>query len=270
MEVMKNVTSNNDTPVRAKRRPGRPGPQSLEKDQMRDRILDGSEQLFSESGYAATSFRDIARLVQVNPALIGYYFGSKRMLFNEVYKRRGKELTDRWMLRLDAAETAADGAPSVEQILRAFLEPQFELKTDIQGGMAFIRLQTRVHSEVSEENFALRREVYDEAGKRFIALLERALPDVDPADVNSRFIFCIGSSLYMIAEVDRLSDLSSGRFDSTETQEVIERLTRFCVAGMLAQPTFFGKKKTSKNPKSKVKGSSARASGKAGTRGDGR
>src|ERR1700733_5766215 len=98
---MKKVTKNSGAPVPVKRKPGRPGPQSVEKDQMRDPILDASEQLFSESGYAATSFRDIARHVQVNPALIGYYFGSKRMLFNEVYKRRGKELTDRWMLRLD-------------------------------------------------------------------------------------------------------------------------------------------------------------------------
>ncbi|MDE2052590.1 MAG: TetR family transcriptional regulator [Gammaproteobacteria bacterium] len=222
----------------ARRKPGRPMLQSVEKDQMRDRILDGSEQLFAEFGYAATSFRDIARLVQVNPALIGYYFGSKRRLFNEVYKRRGKELTDRWMQRLDALESQSRRTPDVEQILRAFLEPQFELKTSHQGGMAFVRLQTRVHSEVNEESFALRREVYDEGGKRFIALLERALPNLDAADVSARFVYCVGASVYMIAGVDRLIDLSSGRADSDCPEEVIERLTRFCTAGVLAKPTF--------------------------------
>jgi AcrR family transcriptional regulator len=261
---MKNVTNNSGAPVPVKRKPGRPGPQSVEKDQMRDLILDGSEQLFSESGYAATSFRDIARHVQVNPALIGYYFGSKRLLFNEVYKRRGRELTGRWMARLDALEADSHHTPTVEEILRAFLEPQFELKTSIPGGLAFIRLQTRVHSEVSEENFALRREVYDEGGKRFIAALERSLPDVDPADVSSRFIFCIGASLYMIAEVDRLNDLSSGRFDSTQTEEVLERLTNFCVAGMLAPATRMTKKKTARR-----RAPPLRASSRAARRGDG-
>ena len=72
---MKGARSKLTIPVQERRRPGRPGPQSIDKDQMRDRILDSSEQLFSESGYSSTSFRDIARLAQVNPALIGYYFG---------------------------------------------------------------------------------------------------------------------------------------------------------------------------------------------------
>lgn len=241
---MKSRNTDGDGSAPVRRRPGRPGPQSVERDQMRDRILDGSEQLFSQFGYAATSFRDIARLVQANPALIGYYFGSKRALFNEVYKRRGKALTDRWMERLDVLESRGRG--TVEEILRAFLEPQFELKTR-PGGVAFVRLQTRVHSEVSEESFALRRDVYDQAGKRFIAMLERALPDVDPADVSSRFIFVIGASLYMIAEVDRLNDLSSGRFDSTHPEEVIERLTGFCVAGMLAPSSYQGRKAAKKS-----------------------
>ena len=63
---------------------------------MRDSILDVAEQLFSTAGYAEISFRDIASQAAVNPALISYYFGSKRALFEAVYKRRGKELTDRW------------------------------------------------------------------------------------------------------------------------------------------------------------------------------
>jgi AcrR family transcriptional regulator len=263
---MKNATNNNGASTPVKRKPGRPGPQSVEKDQMRDRILDGSEQLFSESGYAATSFRDFARLVQVNPALIGYYFGSKRVLFNAVYKRRGGELTGRWMARLDTLEADSHQTPTVEQILRAFLEPQFELKTSIPGGLAFIRLQTRVHSEVSEESFALRREVYDEGGKRFIAMLERSLPDVDPADVSSRFIFCIGATLYMIAEVDRLNDLSSGRFDSTQTEEVLERLTNFCVAGMLAPATLIAKKKSAQKS-ARRRAAPPRTSGRTARRG---
>lgn len=229
---MKTLPKEATAPVR--RKPGRPMLQAVEKDQMRDRILDGSEELFARFGFAATSFRDIARQVQVNPALIGYYFGSKRALFNEVYKRRGKELTDRWKERLDALESQSRVA-SAEQLVRAFLEPQFELKSRCQ---AFVELQTRVHSEVSEESFALRREVYDEQAKRFIALLERSLPHLDASDVISRFIYCIGASLYMIAEVDRSGDLSSGRVVSRSTEEVIERLTRFCTAGMLAKPTF--------------------------------
>ena len=246
---MKGARSKVAIPVQERRRPGRPGPQSLDKDQMRDRILDGSEQLFSESGYSATSFRDIARIAKVNPALIGYYFGTKRVLFNEVFKRRGRELTDRWEQRLDELEANPRRPASVEQLLRAFLEPQFELKASGPGGMAFVRLQTRVHSEVNEESFALRREVYDDGAKRFVALFERVLPNVNAAEVNSRFIFCIGAVLYMIADVDRLIDVSSGRFDSKNVGATIERLVTFCVGGMLACPKCAGKKTSHKGLK---------------------
>jgi len=226
----------------ARRKPGRPVLRPAQKDQMRDRILDGSEELFAEFGFAATSFRDIARRVQVNPALIGYYFGTKRTLFNEVYKRRGKELTDRWKERLDALESQPRMA-TAEQLVRAFLEPQFELKAKCRP---FVQLQTRVHSEVSQESFALRREVYDEQAKRFIVMFERALPHLEANDVISRFIFCIGASLYMIADVDRSGDLSGGRMLSRTTEEVIERLTSYCTAGMVAKPTFEGKRSAPK------------------------
>ncbi len=246
---MKDARCNLAIPVQERRRPGRPGPQSIDKDQMRDRILDSSEQLFSEFGYSSTSFRDIARLARVNPALIGYYFGTKRALFNEAFKRRGRELTDRWMQRLDELEANSRRPPSAEQLLKAFVEPQFELKASSSGGMAFVRLQTRVHSEVDEESFALRREVYDEGAKRFIALLELGLPTVHPADVNSRFIFCIGAVLYMIADTDRLIDVSSGRFDSKNVADIIEQLVAFCVGGMLARPTCTAKKTRQKGLK---------------------
>jgi AcrR family transcriptional regulator len=246
-------------PVR--RKPGRPVQQPAQKDQMRDRILDGSEQLFAEFGFAATSFRDIARRVQINPALIGYYFGSKRTLFNEVYKRRGKELTDRWKERLDALE-AQSRTTTAEQLVRAFLEPQFDLKATCR---AFVQLQTRVHSEVNEESFALRREVYDEQAKRFIIMLERALPHLDANDVISRFIFCIGASLYMIADVDRSGDLSGGRALSRSTEEVIERLTSYCTAGMVTKPTFDRKKSMPKAQPGKAprKGAPVRTSSRA-------
>jgi AcrR family transcriptional regulator len=230
---------------RSRRRPGRPGPRVMEKDQMRDKILDVAEQLFSAAGYAEISFRDIASQADVNPALISYYFGTKRALFEAVYKRRGKELTDRWAELLDALEARRGQPPTVEELLRAFLVPQFEVKLSGPGGRAFIRLQARVHSECDELSFQLRRDVYDTQAKRFITGLERALPQLDPAEVNWRFVFVIGAIFYMSSGVDRLVDLSSGRYDSEEIDEVIPRMMNFLTEGMLAPPTVLGGKKAS-------------------------
>ncbi len=255
------------------RRPGRPGSLTAVKDQTRDAMLDVAEQLFSESGYAATSFRDIAADAEVNPALISYYFRTKRLLFEAVYKRRVRELTDRWNQLLDELESRPGKPPTVEELLRAYLVPQFEVKHRSKGGMAFVRLQTRLHSEPDEVSFALRREVYDAVGRRFIAALERALPDLDAADVNWRFIFIVGAGLYMIGDVDRLSDLSSGRFDSKDPEEVLQRILRFCVGGITAAPTPPLAKKSAKkrgsNPADKGGPRSAKAAAARSVR-DGR
>ena len=70
---------------RKTRRPrlrGRPGPASNE--DFRERILNAAERLFATQGFAATSIRNIAEDVGVNPAMVHYYFGSKIQLLRAV------------------------------------------------------------------------------------------------------------------------------------------------------------------------------------------
>ena len=210
---------------------------------MRATILDVAEQLFANAGYAESSFRDIAAVAKVNPALISYYFGSKRALFDCVYKRRGKQLTDRWAELLDELEARPDQPPTVEELLRAFIVPQFEMRRSGPGGTAFMQLQARVHSERDELSFQLRREVYDTVAKRFISGLERALPHLDSAEVDWRFVFVIGVGFYMSSGVDRLADLSSGRFDSAQSEEAIHRILNFCTTGFMGSATVLPGKK---------------------------
>jgi len=52
-------------------------------------------------------------------------------------------------------------------------------------------------------------------------------------------MFVIGAFLYMMSGVDRLDDLSSGRYRSDDINEVVERLTTFVVAGMMSPSTSF-------------------------------
>ncbi len=64
---------------------GRPaGPATAD---IRQEIQDAAEILFSRQGYAATSLREIADQVGVNPAMVHYYFGSKLALLRHVLER---------------------------------------------------------------------------------------------------------------------------------------------------------------------------------------
>jgi AcrR family transcriptional regulator len=218
------------TPSRSTRRPGRP---TSGKD-IPTLILDVAEQLFAANGYSGTPVRDIAMRAGVNQALISYHFGSKVGLFEAVFKRRGFAIVQR-RTELLAALEARRRPPTVREIVEAYLVPQFDMKRSGPAGLAFCRLQARLHNEPEEMAFRLRRDVYDVSTKRYIAALERALPDVDPADVSFRMMFLIGTYLYMLADVDRLDELSDHRFDATDLDELVTRMVDFLVGGLRAR-----------------------------------
>lgn len=62
----------------------RPGPSPSGSPDIRKGILDASEYLFATQGFSATSIRAIAERVDVNPAMVHYYFGSKKKLLQAV------------------------------------------------------------------------------------------------------------------------------------------------------------------------------------------
>jgi len=61
---------------------GRPGPSA--RADVREQILAASERLFALQGFSATTVREIADAVDVNPAMVHYYFGSKDALLKAV------------------------------------------------------------------------------------------------------------------------------------------------------------------------------------------
>lgn len=237
--------ANPSTPTRARapraaggraaprRGPGRP---VVDRD-IRTLILDAAELAFADKGYVSTSTRDIADRAEVRQSMISYYFQSKDALFEAVFKRRGLRLSELRLQYLDELLAGARGRPAVADVVRAYLRPQFEMKRSGPAGVAFVRLQSRLHNEPEALAFRLRREVYDQSTKRYIAVLEGLLPKVDPADIAWRMVFLVGAYLYMLAGVDRLDDLSDGRFRSGNDDELVERLTNFLTHGLMAPST---------------------------------
>lgn len=68
--------------TRGRKRPGPSGGADV-----REGILDVAEVLFATQGFAATSIREIAEQVDVTPAMVHYYFGSKDRLLEAVMER---------------------------------------------------------------------------------------------------------------------------------------------------------------------------------------
>lgn len=63
-------------------------------DTVREAILDEAERRFASAGFAATPVREIAAAVDVNPAMVNYYFGSKFELLCQVVERTLEPLAE--------------------------------------------------------------------------------------------------------------------------------------------------------------------------------
>lgn len=213
----------------ARRRPGRP----KGSEELRDIILDKAEIAFADAGFMGVRLRDVAAEAGVNQALIRYYFGSKEDLFDEVFRRRGSAISGARHVLLDKL-LADKPAPSVAEIIRAYLQPQWDMKHGGAGGAAFVRLQARLHSEPEEHALRLRREVYDASVKRYIQALNAALPEVPREVLSMRMAFLVGAYLFMLNDLGRLNDLTDGQIGEIGPEEMLDQLVRFLAAGMAA------------------------------------
>ena len=75
----------------AKSARGRPS-KARQQGDTREAILDAAEDLFSKHGFYGVTIREVAREAGVDTALVHYYFGAKRDLFDAVFLRRAEVL----------------------------------------------------------------------------------------------------------------------------------------------------------------------------------
>ncbi len=173
--------------VATRNKPGRPEGAS----NVRDEILDAAELLFANLGYAGTTLREVAEAAQVTQALINYYFGSKYGLFEEVFLRRGRKISDERLSRLEDLKRA--GPLQVRDIVHAFLMPTLALRST-KAGRAFIRLQARLHTEPPEISYKLRNDAYDVSTKAYVEAFRAALPHISECEAYWRVTLMVGAT----------------------------------------------------------------------------
>jgi AcrR family transcriptional regulator len=201
---------------------------------VRETILDAAEVTFADLGYAGTTLREVADKAEVTQALISYYFGSKFGLFEEVFLRRGRKISDDRMENLDALKHS--GKPlQVREILHAFFTPTLALRATPEG-RAFIRLQARLHTEPPEISYKLRNQAYDISTRSYVEALWSALPHLTEKDVYWRITLMVGAYMYAFSDTHRLEQLAKGICNPDDPNEILEQITEF-VTGGLSMPS---------------------------------
>lgn len=197
----------------------------------RDRILGAAERIFAERGLEGASLRQLTAEAQVNLAAVNYHFGSKENLIAEVFSRRLDQLGEQRLAALAAAN--ARGNPTLEELLRAFVEPALRLTLGESGGAAFMRVLAHAYAEQNEQLRAFLSERYGHVLKTFAEAFARALPGLSRETLYWRLDFVAGALVYAMAEFG-LIRRRPGVSDQAHRARAAEQFIAFAAAGLRA------------------------------------
>lgn len=198
---------------------------------VKEQILDTAETLFSEHGIEAVSVREIQEKIGVNVAAVHYHFGSRKKLILAVMKRRIDPLNAAriHLLELLEARTPAQSSMQLEDVLRAFVTPVFELlETHPKAAWLLAHVHTSYDNSLRKFNF----EQFIPLVLRFQPAFRRALPESRP-DLDWAKMQCVwGSMIFMLVRKQRRDTLGEAAPPEPSITDLIETWVAFCAAGL--------------------------------------
>ncbi len=224
------------TAPRAKTTPARRGRPSKDQKagETREAILDAAEDLFSKHGFYGVTIREVAREAGVDTALVHYYFGAKRGLFDAVFIRRAAVWNSERVDAINRYVAEAGEAMTLEGILEAFLRPPFEWS--LTGGpgwkhYAALVAQTNANPTFGGETMA---RYFDPAIRRLIEVVRLVLPEAKDEDLYWGWHNLSGALTLTLGETGRLDLLSNGLCRSGDLETARTYMVRFAAAGFRA------------------------------------
>jgi AcrR family transcriptional regulator len=197
-------------------------------------ILKATERLVAAHGFEATSLRAITAAANVNLAAVNYHFATKDALILAMLNRRMKPINDARLALLDKFEADAGDSPvAVEKILEALFRPVLEvIAQPIKGGRNFVRLLALCLAEPGAYLRPLVEKEFAEKTRRFQRALRRSLPHLSEVEAHWQLHLAFGAFFHTVAHSRVLEVCSGGRCRLTNSDAVLQRLIRFCAAGL--------------------------------------
>ena len=200
----------------------------------RESILDAAEDLFSKHGFYGVTIREVAREAGVDTALVHYYFGAKKELFDAVFIRRAEVWNNERVAAVDRYAEAAGEAMTLEGLFEAFLRPPFQWS--LKGGpgwkhYAALVAQTNANPAFGGETMA---RYFDPAIRRLLELVKRIHPEARDEDLYWAWHNLSGALTLTLGETGRLDRLSGGLCKSGDLDSACDYMVRFAAAGFRA------------------------------------
>lgn len=193
-------------------------------------LLDAAEYLFGEMDFEATTLSHIANHAGANVGQIVYHFGTKETLLRACILRRAKPLSrQRRQLLENYRQLVGEKSLQIEPLIRAYLDPFFELVLTDDAGRNYARLLARfVWRENASEILA---EGFNEVAKLYLESFRMALPGLDEDSVVRGFQFMLGAVYSSVTGDKRIELLTDGASKARDYQAYYDLLVPFVAAG---------------------------------------
>lgn len=203
--------------------------------EIRERILDVAELLFSRWSYTGVSIRDVTDMAETRLGNVNYYFGSKQNLYFEVLRRRAEILA---AARIEAIEQAIasdlSGCDYIEALVNGYMMPAME--RSIHGGPGwrnFFQLIGHItFSRLWPEEIMAR--YFNAPAEKFVAALRDRFPDATEFQCQAASLLIVGPVIFVLARTGRVETFSSPAFTSNDLEDLTPDTRRFVVAGVCA------------------------------------
>ncbi|MBV2131347.1 TetR family transcriptional regulator [Pseudomonas sp. MAP12] len=197
-----------------------------------ERILDAAQQLFAEKGFTETSLRLITAKAGVNLAAVNYHFGSKDALIQAVFVR----FLGPFCQRLEDELESREGKPAtLEELLELLVALALEVSQGSSNLRVFMRLLGMAVREHQRHLRSYLAGLYGKVFRRYLQLLQDALPGVPPLELFWRVHFMLGAATFSMAGIEGLREVVARDFDvDASAEQVLSLLVPFMAAGMRA------------------------------------
>jgi AcrR family transcriptional regulator len=195
---------------------------------VKQRIADAALRLSVERGLEAVSVRDIASSAGVSLSAINYHYQTKNNLIMCLFESCLDEIL---AVRLPMIEKISESIkPSLRDILSALIIPS----SILLFGTEAQRLKGQFFSRALNTPLAYLQNRIDETVHyldEFVRLISISMPEMPIEEIYWRLHFTMGIDHLNYFDLRRLNILSRGACDTTNGNELVERMIDYAVAG---------------------------------------
>lgn len=214
---------------------GRGRPSKAKGLDLKETILDAAEGLFARHGFHGVTTRQVAAEAGVDTALIHYYFGAKRELFDAAFQRRAEILNQAREASMNAyVATHQPATMTVEGVIEAFIDPLLRISQEGgPGWKSYFALVAQVNNTPAWGGETMAR-FFDPVVHQLVETLKTVRPQAEYRDLYWCYQFLTGSMMLSLSETGRIDNLSEGECHSSDLEAVRQRLFSYCAAGFEA------------------------------------